>query len=143
MKTYSAKPADVTRKWYVVDASQVTLGRLATEIATMLTGKQKPMYTAHVDCGDYVVVINADKIKVTGGKEDKKIYYRHTKYPGGIKETKLKDMDPIKVVEKAVYGMVPVNKLRAERMKRLKVYTGADHQHEAQKPTTLNLKGSK
>lgn len=143
MKTYSAKPTDVTRSWFVIDAAELPLGRMATHAAKLLTGKHKPMYTAHIDCGDYVIVINADKLKVTGGKELKKTYYRHSGYPGGITETKLRDMDPIDVVTKAIRGMIPANKLRDERLKRLKVYTGSEHNHEAQKPQTITLKDMK
>jgi large subunit ribosomal protein L13 len=146
MKTYSAKPSDVTRKWYVVDASEVSLGRAATQIATLLTGKGKPQFTQHIDCGDYVVVINADKLVVTGNKMDGKKYYRHTGYPGGIKEATLADKmakDSTDVIFKAVRGMLPVNKLRDERLKRLKIYAGAEHNHEAQKPETFSLKEGK
>jgi large subunit ribosomal protein L13 len=142
-KTYSAKPADVKRQWYVVDASQATLGRVSTEIAQLLTGKKKPMFTQHIDCGDYVVVINADTLKVTGQKLDDKIYYRHSGFPGGLKERTLQeqmDIDSTKVIERAVRGMLPVNKLRDGRLKRLKVYAGSDHGHEAQKPTMIDLK---
>ena len=143
MKTYSAKPSDVTRKWYVVDASDAPLGRLATEIAQMLTGKKKPMFTNHIDCGDYVVVVNADKLIVTGQKTTDKIYFRHTGFPGGLKERTLaeqKGIDSAAVIEKAVRGMIPVNKLRKDRMKRLKVYAGEAHGHEAQKPVSISLK---
>ncbi|MBL8122179.1 50S ribosomal protein L13 [Candidatus Saccharibacteria bacterium] len=146
MATYSAKPSDVTRKWYVVDASETTLGRAATQIATLLTGKGKPMFTAHIDCGDFVVVVNADKLRVTGGKEEKKMYYRHSGFPGGLTETKLKDVmakDSTEVIYKAVRGMLPVNKLRDGRLKRLKVYAGAEHEHAAQKPEIVSLKGAK
>ena len=142
MKTYSAKPTEVTRKWYLVDASQLPLGRLSTQIATLLTGKGKPMFTHHIDCGDYVVVINTDKLVVTGKKLEAKMYYRHSGYPGGLKEATLKDVmakDSTKVIEKAVYGMLPVNKLRAERMKRLKVYIGAEHNHNAQNPELVKV----
>ena len=146
MKTYSAKPTDVTRKWYVVDASETTLGRVATQLATLLTGKGKPMFTAHIDCGDFVVVVNADKLQVTGGKETKKMYYNHSGFPGGLRERQLKDLmanDSTEVIYKAVRGMLPVNKLRDDRLKRLKVYAGAEHDHAAQKPETLSLKGAK
>lgn len=141
-KTYSAKPTDVTRAWYVFDASQVPLGRLSTEIATVLTGKKKPMYTSHIDCGDFVVVINADNLRVTGDKKEKKTYYRHTGYPGGIKSRTLREVieiDATRAVEHAVRGMLPVNKLRDGRLKRLKVYSGAEHEHAAQKPTVVTL----
>ncbi len=146
MSTYSAKPSEVTRTWYVVDASEATLGRVSTEIATMLTGKAKPMFTKHIDCGDYVIVINADKLKVTGEKMTKKIYYRHTGHPGGLKETQLKDMmekDSTRVITAAVRGMLPVNKLRQDRLARLKVYAGEDHNHEAQKPVKISVKEGK
>lgn len=146
MKTYSAKPSDVTRAWYVIDASEAPLGRVATRVATLLTGKGKPQFTQHIDCGDFVVVINTDKLVVTGDKMQKKTYYRHTGYPGGIKEATLADKmakDSTDVIVKAVRGMLPVNKLRDERLKRLKVYAGAEHNHEAQKPQTLSLKEGK
>lgn len=144
MKTYSAKPTEIERKWYVVDASQQSLGRISTHIAQLLTGKGKPMFTHHIDTGDYVIVINSDKLKVTGKKVDDKKYYRHTGYPGGIKESSLKeelDKDSAAVIVKSVRGMLPVNKLRANRLMRLKVYTGAEHEHAAQKPEILNLEG--
>jgi large subunit ribosomal protein L13 len=143
MKTYSAKPTEVTRKWYVIDASEAPVGRIATKIATLLTGKGKPMFTSHIDCGDFVIVVNADKAVFTGQKEEDKIYYRHSGFPGGIKDRTVREqreLDSTVLIEKAVYGMVPVNKLRAERMKRLKVYTGAEHNHEAQKPEVISFK---
>lgn len=146
MKTYSAKPADVTRTWYVLDASEIPLGRLATQAAKLLIGKDKPMFTKHIDCGDYVIVINADKLVVTGKKLDDKIYYRHTGFPGGIKSTPLKDMitkDSTQPVLHAIRGMLPVNKLRADRLARLKIYAGPEHNNEAQKPTKLSLKEGK
>lgn len=146
MKTYSAKPADVDRKWYVIDASQASLGRVATQIAELLTGKGKPQFTKHIDCGDFVVVINAKDIVVTGGKMTKKIYYRHTGYPGGIKDATLAEKmekDPTFAITNAVRGMLPVNKLRSERLKRLKVYEGAEHNHAAQKPETIPVKEGK
>ncbi len=142
-KTYSAKPTDITRKWYVYDASQVPLGRLATEVATVLTGKKKAQFTSHIDCGDFAVVINADALVVTGDKRDKKIYYRHTGHPGGIKQRTLQeqlDIDAREVVIHAIYGMLPTNKLRDARLKRLKVYAGSTHDHAAQKPTVVDLK---
>lgn len=144
MKTYSAKPTDVTRKWYVVDASDTTLGRVATQVATLLMGKGKPMFTAHIDCGDFVIVTNTDNLQVTGGKKDKKIYYRHSGYPGGLTETQLKDAlaaDSTRVIYQAVRGMLPANKLRDGRLARLKLYAGAEHNHEAQKPQSISLKG--
>lgn len=147
-KTYSAKPVDVTRKWYVVDASELPLGRLATQVATLLTGKGKPQFTKHIDCGDFVVIVNADKLVVTGDKLEQKTYYKHSGFPGGLRETTLKAQmakDSTMPVFKAVRGMLPVNKLRDERLKRLKIYAGAEHNHEAQKPEVLSLalKGNK
>jgi len=142
MKTYSAKPTEVTRKWYIVDASEAPIGRLSTKIATLLTGKGKPMFTKHIDCGDFVIVINSDQTKFTGNKEETKVYYRHSGYPGALKERTVKQqrgMNSTVLVEKAVYGMVPVNKLRADRMKRLKIYTGSEHNHAAQKPETISI----
>jgi large subunit ribosomal protein L13 len=146
MKTYSAKPSDVTREWYVVDASEVSLGRLSTKVATLLTGKGKPQFTHHIDCGDFVVVINADKLVVTGDKLQQKKYYRHSGFPGGLSEATLADKmekDSTQVIIHAVRGMLPVNKLRDERLKRLKVYAGADHAHAPQQPKTLSLKEGK
>ncbi|MCA9325697.1 50S ribosomal protein L13 [Candidatus Saccharibacteria bacterium] len=146
MKTYSAKPTDVNREWFIVDASQAPLGRVATQVAQLLTGKGKPQFTHHIDTGDFVVVINADQLKVTGGKEDKKIYYRHTGFPGGIKQRTLReqmDKDSTEAIVHAVRGMLPVNKLRDGRLKRLKVYAGAEHQHAAQKPTEVKVKEAK
>jgi len=142
-KTYSAKPSEVTRRWYVVDASDAPLGRVATRIATLLTGKEKPMFTSHIDCGDFVIVINAKDTIVTGKKATDKIYYRHSGFPGGIKQrtfTEQMEKDPTHAIFHAVRGMLPVNKLRDERLARLKIYNDADHKHEAQKPTTLSLK---
>lgn len=146
MKTYSAKPSDVTRQWYVVDASEAPLGRVATRIATLLTGKGKPQFTKHIDCGDFVVVINAASVATTGDKVNKKVYYRHSGYPGGLKEATLGEKlekDPAFAITKAVKGMLPVNRLRDERLKRLKVYAGAEHRHEAQKPTVISVKDNK
>ncbi len=143
MKTYSAKPSDVKRVWYVVDASELPLGRLATQIATLLTGKGKPQFTAHIDCGDYVIVTNASSIVVTGKKMTDKKYYHHSLYPGGLSERSLSEQltkDPTTVIEKAVKGMLPVNRLRPARLARLKVYAGTEHGHEAQKPVVLDLK---
>ena len=143
MKTYSAKPNDVVRKWYLVDASEDNLGRVATVVAELLMGKRKPQYTKHIDCGDYVVVVNAGKLKVTGDKETKKIYYKHSDFPGGLRETQLKDMDPTKVIYKAVYGMLPVNKLRDGRLKRLKINLGNEHSNAAQSPVNYSVKDNK
>ena len=143
MKTYSIKPSDVTRKWYVVDASEAPLGRVATQVATLLTGKGKPQFSHHIDCGDYVVVINTDNLKVTGDKLEQKMYYHHSHFPGGLKETPLKkqiEKDSTQAVIHAIRGMLPVNKLRDGRLARLKVYAGAEHNHAAQKPETISLK---
>ena len=146
MKTYSAKPTDVTRQWYVIDASQANLGRLATQIAEILIGKNKPQFTHHIDCGDYVVVTNSDQLQVTGNKMETKIYYRHTGYPGGIKQTNLKskmNSDSTDVIFKAVRGMLPVNKLRDGRLARLKIYKDSDHNHSAQNPQQIKVKEAK
>jgi len=146
MKTYSAKPSDVTRKWYVIDASQAPLGRVATQVASLLIGKGKPQFTQHIDCGDYVVVINAANVQVTGGKLDKKMYYSHSGFPGGLKEATMREKlekDPTSAVLHAVRGMLPVNKLRDERLNRLKIYGGAEHNHEAQKPQVIAVKEGK
>jgi large subunit ribosomal protein L13 len=143
MKTYSAKPSDVTRKWYVVDASEAPLGRVATKIATLLTGKGKPSFTHHIDTGDYVVVINAGKVVVTGSKMDTKMYYKHSHYPGGLTELTMREKlakDETSVILHAVRGMLPVNKLRDGRLDRLKIYAGAEHNHEAQKPEAYSVK---
>jgi large subunit ribosomal protein L13 len=146
MKTFSAKPADVTRTWYVVDASEVPLGRMATQIAVKLTGKDKPQFTQHIDCGDFVIVINADKLVTTGTKTKDKTYYRYSGFPGGLSERSLEEqvaLDSAVVIEKAVKGMLPVNKLRPERLKRLKIYSGSEHSHTAQQPVALSLKEKK
>jgi len=142
VKTFSAKPHEVEREWFVVDAQGQTLGRLASRIATILRGKHKPIYTPHVDCGDYVIVVNADKINVTGRKLDQKIYYRHSGYPGGLKQVTLRrqlQTHPERVVEAAVRGMLPKNRLGRKMYKKLKVYAGPDHPHGAQQPKTLGL----
>ncbi len=146
MKTYSAKPNEVERKWYVVDASEIVLGRLSTRVAELLIGKGKPMFTKHIDCGDYVIVINAEKLVVTGKKIEDKMYYKHSNFPGGLTETTLKyelEKDPTKVIKQSIRGMLPVNKLRDERLKRLKIYAGDSHEHEAQKPVSISMKGKK
>lgn len=147
MKTYSAKPTDVTRKWYVVDASEAPLGRVATQIAVKLTGKDKPMFTKHIDCGDFVIVVNAGQTVVTGKKATDKMYYKHSGFPGGLRELSFNEVmerDATKAMFLAVRGMLPVNKLRDDRLKRLKIYEGAEHNHEAQKPEKLSVKkGSK
>lgn len=143
-KTYSQKPTEVERKWHLIDAAEApTLGRLSAKIATLLSGKNKATFTPHTDGGDFVVVINAEKVKVTGNKEEDKMYYRHSGFPGGLKEASLKELrekNPAMIIEKAVYGMLPTNKLRNDRMKRLKVYAGAEHNHAAQKPEKVEVK---
>ncbi len=142
MKTFSAKPTDVDRKWYVVDASDATLGRVSTFVAVLLLGKNKPTFTKHIDVGDYVIVINADKLVVTGNKLEDKLYYKHSGFPGGLTTTKLKDkmiIDSTSVIRKSVRGMLPVNKLRDARLERLKIYSDGDHKHEAQKPVIIKV----
>ena len=142
MKTYVARPESRERNWLVVDASGKTLGRLATQIADMLRGKGKPAYTPHVDTGDFIVVVNAEKIAVTGSKLDTKIYYRHSGYPGGIKQRTLREQlerRPTEVIRKAVKGMLPKNKLASAQLTKLKVYAGPDHPHAAQDPKPLEL----
>jgi large subunit ribosomal protein L13 len=142
VKTFSAKPQDIERKWFVVDAQGQTLGRLATRIATVLRGKHKPVYTPHVDCGDYVIVVNADKIHVTGQKLEQKTYYRHSGYPGGLRQVTLRrqlQVHPDRVIEAAVRGMLPHNRLGRKMFKKLKVYAGPMHPHEAQQPTAMEL----
>jgi len=142
MNTYATKPSDITRKWYVVDAEGCTLGRLSSQIASVLRGKNKPVFTPHVDTGDYVIVVNAEKIKVTGKKLDQKIYYHHSDYVGGMKETTLKEMlakHPERVIEFAVKGMLPKGPLGREMYKKLFVYAGPEHKHEAQKPEVLTF----
>jgi large subunit ribosomal protein L13 len=142
MKTYMANPTDIERKWYVVDATGYTLGRLSSEIAKVLRGKNKPTFTPHVDTGDYVIVTNADQIKVTGKKLDQKIYYHHSDYVGGMKETDLKTMlekKPEKVIELAVKGMLPKGPLGRKMYKKLFVYAGAEHPHAAQQPEELKF----
>ena len=143
MNTYSAKQTDVTRKWYVLDASEAPLGRVATKAATLLTGKEKPMFTKHIDTGDFVIIINADQTIVTGKKDTDKIYYRHSNYPGGLTELSFNEVmakDPTKPLFRAIRGMLPVNKLRDERLKRLKIYGGPEHNHAAQKPESISIK---
>lgn len=142
MKTISAKPAEVTREWYLVDATDKTLGRLSTEIARRLRGKHKPIFTPHVDTGDYIVVINAEKIRVTGNKTTDKMYYHHTGYPGGMKQASFREMierSPERVLELAVKGMLPKNPLGRAMIKKLKVYAGGQHRHTAQQPQPLEL----
>ena len=142
MKSYMASPATIERKWYVVDATGYTLGRLASEVAKVLRGKNKPIFTPHIDTGDYVIVVNAEKIKVTGNKLDQKIYYHHSDYVGGMKETTLREMmnkKPEKVVELAVKGMLPKGPLGRAMYTKLHVYAGPDHAHQAQKPEVLTF----
>jgi large subunit ribosomal protein L13 len=141
VRTISAREQDVQRDWYVIDAQGQTLGRLASRVATLLRGKHKPMYTPHVDCGDYVIVVNAEKIHVTGQKMTQKKYYRHSGYPGGLKEVTLRDQlqkFPDRVIEKAVQGMLPKNRLGRRMFKKLKIYAGPDHPHQAQQPKSLD-----
>ncbi|WP_343208554.1 50S ribosomal protein L13 [Anaerolentibacter hominis] len=143
MKTYMASPSTIEQKWYVVDATGHTLGRLASEIASVLRGKNKPTFTPHIDTGDYVIVVNADKIKVTGKKLDQKIYYHHSEYVGGMKETTLKEMmakKPTNVITLAVKGMLPKGPLGRSMLKKLHVYAGPEHNHAAQKPEVLEIK---
>ena len=142
MKSFMASPATIERKWYVVDAADMTLGRLASEVAKVLRGKNKPTFTPHIDTGDYVIVVNAEKVKVTGKKMDQKIYYHHSDYVGGMKETTLREMlakKPEKVVELAVKGMLPKGPLGREMYTKLFVYAGPEHKHQAQKPEALTF----
>ena len=142
MKSFMASPAAIERKWYVVDASGYTLGRLASEVAKILRGKNKPIFTPHIDTGDYVIIVNADKVKVTGRKLDQKIYYHHSEYVGGMKETTLREMmakKPEKVVELAVKGMLPKGPLGRQMYTKLHVYAGPEHHHQAQKPEVLTF----
>lgn len=142
MKTFMANPATIERKWYVVDASGLTLGRLSSEVAKILRGKNKPIFTPHEDTGDYVIIVNAEKIRVTGKKLDQKIYYSHSDYVGGMKETDLKTMlakKPERVIELAVKGMLPKGPLGRSMIKKLFVYAGPEHKHQAQKPEALSL----
>mgnify|MGYP005852626985 CR=1 FL=1 len=143
IRTYSPKPDDIQREWFVVDAKDQTLGRLATQVATLLRGKHKPIYAPHADVGDFVIVINADKIRVTGNKLDQKIYYRHSGYPGGIKSRTLRELlnrYPDRVIRLAVRGMLPKNRLGRATIKKLKIYAGDKHPHQAQQPKAYELK---
>jgi large subunit ribosomal protein L13 len=143
MKSFMASPATIERKWYVVDATGHTLGRLSSEIATILRGKNKPTFTPHIDTGDYVIVVNADKIKVTGKKLEQKIYYNHSDYPGGMRETTLAQMmakKPTEVILLAVKGMLPKGPLGRDMITKLHIYAGAEHPHAAQKPEALEIK---
>ena len=143
MKTYMAKASDVQRKWYVVDAEGVVLGRLASQVASILRGKNKPIYTPHVDTGDYVIILNADKVVLTGKKLDQKIYYKHSGYAGGLKETPYRRLlaeKPEFAVEKAIIGMLPKGPLGRKMAKKMKVYAGTEHEHAAQQPEVLVIK---
>jgi large subunit ribosomal protein L13 len=142
MKTYMPKPKDVQRSWYVIDAEGAVLGRLASEVATVLRGKHKPTYAPHLDAGDHVVVVNAAKVRLTGEKEGKKVYYRHSQYPGGLREIpygQLAERRPERLVEQAVRGMLPKTRLGRQMLRKLSVYAGPDHPHEAQRPVALRL----
>jgi large subunit ribosomal protein L13 len=142
MKTYNPKPGEIQRDWLIVDAEGKTLGRLATQIAEALRGKGKPQYTPHVDTGDFVVVVNAEKIAVTGKKLEQKIYYKHSGYPGGLRERTLKEQlnrQPTEVLRKAVKGMLPRNRLGRQQLTKLKIYAGPEHPHDAQAPTPLEV----
>jgi large subunit ribosomal protein L13 len=142
VRTFSAKKEEIDREWYVVDAQGQTLGRLASRIATILKGKHKPIYTPHLDCGDFVIVLNADKVRVTGRKMDQKFYYRYSGYPGGLSQISLRDQlarHPERVLQAAIRGMLPKNKLGRQMIKKLKVYAGDEHPHEAQQPKPLEL----
>jgi len=142
MKSYMASPATIERKWYVVDATDMTLGRLASEVAKVLRGKNKPIFTPHIDTGDYVIIVNAEKIQVTGKKLDQKVYYHHSDYVGGMKETTLRDMmakKPERVIELAVKGMLPKGPLGRQMYRKLHVYAGPEHEQTAQKPEVLTF----
>lgn len=142
MKSYIAKPLEVERKWYIIDAEGKTLGRLCTEVASILRGKRKPIFTPHVDTGDYVIIINAEKVEVTGKKRTDKVYKRHTGYPGGLRELtfeKLQARKPEEIIRHAVSGMMPKGKLGRQMYKKLKVYAGAEHKHTAQQPEVWNF----
>ena len=143
MKSYMARPLEVERKWYVVDAEGQTLGRLATEIARILRGKNKPQYTPHVDTGDFVVVVNAEKVVVTGKKAEQKVYRRHSGYPGGLKETSYEQMmerRPTEILRRAVKGMMPKNRLARQQLRKLKIYAGPEHPHAAQNPQQYEVR---
>jgi len=141
MKTYSAKKETVEREWFVVDATDQVLGRLASEVARRLRGKHKPVYTPHVDTGDYIIIINADKIRVTGNKASDKLYYRHSGYMGGLKTASFDKTPPHRAIEIAIKGMLPKNPLGRDMFRKLKVYCGSEHHHEAQQPKPLELFG--
>jgi large subunit ribosomal protein L13 len=142
VRTYSPKPDDIERNWHVIDATDIVLGRLASQTAKLLRGKHKPMFAPHMDCGDFVIIVNAGKVALTGQKLDQKLAYRHSGYPGGLRGTSYADLlenDPRRAVEKAVAGMLPHNKLAAQQITKLKVYAGPDHPHQAQEPTPYEL----
>lgn len=142
MRTYTTKPEDIKREWFVIDATGMTLGRLATQIASVLKGKHKPIYSPHMDTGDFVIVVNAHKVRVTGRKLDQKFYYRHSGYPGGLKEISLRDQldrHPDRVIRFAVRGMLPKNRLGRQMIKKLKIYATPGHPHEAQQPKALAM----
>jgi large subunit ribosomal protein L13 len=141
-RTYSPKLAEIEHRWWVVDAAGVPLGRLATVVATLLTGKHKPTYAPHIDTGDFVIVLNAEKAVLTGRKEDEKVYYRHSGYPGGLKKETaghLRRRRPTQLIERAVWGMLPKNKLGRQQLRKLKAYAGGEHKHQAQQPTPYDL----
>ena len=143
-KTYMANAQTIEHKWYVIDATDLVLGRLSTEAASLLKGKLKPSWTPHVDCGDYVIIINDEKVALTGSKLDDKLYYRHSGYPGGLKQRTAKrmlELQPQKVLEKSIRGMLPKNKLGEDMYRKLYVYAGAEHPHQAQKPEVYTLRG--
>jgi large subunit ribosomal protein L13 len=143
MKSYMARPREVERNWYLIDAEGQTLGRLATEIARLLRGKNKPQYTPHVDTGDFVVVVNAEKVVVTGRKAEQKVYYRHTGYPGGLKETSYEVMmerKPTEILRRAIRGMMPKTRLGRKQLRKLKIYAGPEHPHEAQSPEPYEVR---
>jgi large subunit ribosomal protein L13 len=142
VRTYTPKPGDIQRQWHVIDATDVVLGRLASQTATLLRGKHKPTFAPHVDAGDFVIIINAEKVALTGSKLEKKRAYRHSGYPGGLKSTsyaELLEKNPVRAVEKAIRGMLPKNKLAAQQMSKLKVYAGPEHPHGAQQPQTFEF----
>jgi len=142
MRTWTVRPGDIKREWYVIDASDAVLGRLATKAASILRGKHRPQYTPHADCGDHVIIVNAEKVRLTGRKEDQKVYHRHTGYPGGLKTTSLKDMreqHPERIIEAAIRGMLPKNPLGRKMFTKLKIYAGNQHPHAAQQPKSLSI----
>ena len=142
MGTYTPKPGDIDRRWHVIDANDIVLGRLASQAATLLRGKHKPQFAPHIDTGDFVVIVNAAKVAVTGDKREKKLYWRHSGYPGGIRSRTLGDLlekRPEEVIRRAVKGMLPRNRLARQQLRKLKVYAGADHPHQAQKPEQLEI----